>query len=87
MKRRIFGIWRSIAICRAPDAAEPLLAPCSFFAPRSRFSSAMAPPFCCPSIEKLPMRVRRMTSPADMQPIMASQWSRRACRAGSTAWI
>jgi hypothetical protein len=61
---------RSMAICLAPLVA--FLPSVFFLLPRRRFSIAIGP-FWVPSIVNLPMRVRRMTSPADMQPIIASQ--------------
>ena len=84
MKRRIFGIRRSIFICCAP-ALPPCLRALSLALPRSRFSSASGPPVL-PSMLNLPMRVSLVTSPADMQQTIASQLSRRARSAGSSGW-
>ena len=74
-----------MATCWAP-ALMPLAWPFAL-PPRRRFSSASMPPWLLPSMEKRPRRVSLTISPAEMQPTMASQWSRRACRSGSTAWI
>ena len=62
---------RSIAICRAPELPfSPPRPPLR--APRSRRSSDSGP-LREPSIAKPPMRVRRITSPADIAHTIASQ--------------
>ncbi len=77
MNRSSFGNWRSIFIWpRAFDPVPPL--------PRMRFSQAIAP-VASVDMLNLPTRVSFTTSPADSMQIIASQWSRRAASAGSTA--
>src|ERR1700761_9472007 len=78
MKRSSFGSWRSIFISPLPPGLLPLRLPRSFL------SHAMAPS-ASPLMSNLPTRVSFTTSLADMQPIITSQWSRRATRAGITA--
>jgi len=79
MKRISRGNWRSIFICACP------LAPAApFLPPRSFFSIASAPVASC-DMSNLPSRVSRVISPAAMQHSIASQASRRAVSAGSTA--
>ena len=79
MKRRMRGNWRSIRSWRAP---ELVFSPRR--APRSLRSSPSGPRWA-PSMRKPPMRVRRITSPADIAHTMASHSLWRACNAGSTA--
>ena len=72
-------IWRAPAVLLSSGdvftSAVPL--------PRSFFRNAIGP-LTGPLMSKRPMRVRRVTSVADIRQTMASQASRRACSAGST---
>ena len=75
---------RSIFICCAP-ALPPCFLALSLALPRRRFNRANGPPVV-PSMLNLPIRVMRVTSPADMQQTIASHASRRALSAGRTGW-
>ena len=82
IKRKILGNCRTIFICLAPAALGLLPSP-GLELPFRRLSSAIGP-LVLPSIVNLPMRVNRMTSPADKAQIIASHLSRRAVSAGKT---
>src|ERR1700710_2230763 len=77
MKRRIFGSLRTRAICRPAFPCWPGL-PRSFF----RKSRALR---LLPLMSNRPSLVVFTTSPAERQPTIASQASRRAARAGRIA--